>query len=136
MNLEKEEFLFKTYPNLFPGGRNVDMRESLMRFGFPGDGWFDIINDLCKKLTETGYHMKVVQVKEKFGTLRFYVDIESNEKEVVDKIHDLIGDAEILTEKTCEMCGAPAKLRTGGWWRTTCDKCEEEREAKRKDQKW
>lgn len=58
-----------------------------------------------------------VQVKEKFGCLRFYVDNAT----IVH--HKLIAMAENLSSKTCDVCGAPAtpkKVHTG-WISTRCD---------------
>ena len=61
---------------------NGDVRHTLMPFGFQcGDGWFDILWRLCVDLEplvaelekETGDRFEVVQVKQKVGTLRFYV---------------------------------------------------------------
>ena len=58
----------------------------------------------------------VAQVKEKFGTLRYYTS-GSN-----DKIRQLIHDAEERSAETCEVCGKPGKLITGGWLKTLCTK--------------
>ncbi len=58
---------------------------------------------------------QAVQVKEKFGTLRFYVD-GGNERSWT-----LIELAEGMSERTCEVCGAPGTIRRGGWIRTLCD---------------
>lgn len=56
-----------------------------------------------------------VQVKEKFGTLRFYID-GGNEV-----IHALIGMAESMSARTCEKCGSPGRLRGKTWLYTACD---------------
>lgn len=125
MTKEKEDYLFKTYPALFPGGADVSSSESLMCYGFPGDGWFDIINDLCERLTDTKIKLKVCQVKEKFGELRFYVDYD-NVNDIDYKLaEDLINTACAKSSITCEVCGKPAKLYNGSWWRTHCNECEE-----------
>lgn len=55
------------------------------------------------------------QVKEKFGTLRFYVN---GSDEYVD---GAISMAEHMSAKTCEICGQSGKIRNGGWVRTLCD---------------
>jgi hypothetical protein len=55
------------------------------------------------------------QVKEKFGTLRFYY---SGGDETVDGIERM---AESMSAVTCETCGAPGKTRSGGWIQTLCD---------------
>lgn len=57
------------------------------------------------------------QVKEKFGTLRFYMSCET------DEMSELIDRAEELSAKICETCGAPGELRNDGWLRTMCDDC-------------
>ena len=54
------------------------------------------------------------QVKEKFGTLRFYFT-GSREFDA------LVEMAEELSATTCEECGAFGSLREGGWIRTLCD---------------
>jgi uncharacterized Zn finger protein (UPF0148 family) len=54
-------------------------------------------------------------VKEKFGTLRFYVDGGTPE------MHNYIEFAEAMTRITCEVCGNPGISRTGGWIRVLCD---------------
>jgi hypothetical protein len=40
-----------------------------------------------------------------------------------------------LSYTICEECGAPGKLRGGGWMRTLCDKHEEERQSRYKEMK-
>ena len=56
-----------------------------------------------------------VQVKEKFGGLRFYVD------RATEQHYDFISVAESMSYRTCEECGAPGKRYTDGWHRTLCD---------------
>ena len=56
-----------------------------------------------------------VQVKEKFGGLRFYVE------RATDKQYDYITFAESMSYRTCEQCGNTGKLYTNGWHRTLCE---------------
>jgi hypothetical protein len=65
------------------------------------------------------------QVKEKFGTLRFYYSGGD------DYISGLVSMAESMTGVTCEECGNPGTSRGGGWIHTYCGACEEKREADR-----
>lgn len=59
------------------------------------------------------------QVKEKYGTLSFYMTHGT------DEIFDLIGDAERKSAKVCEDCGKKGKLRTDrSWIKTLCSKCD------------
>lgn len=80
---------------------------------------------LLKKLVITNCYtgLAVQQVKEKFGTLRYYCNGSDN----VDRLINL---AEILSAMTCENCGKYGKIRQGGWIRTLCDDCDRKRTEK------
>jgi hypothetical protein len=56
-----------------------------------------------------------VQVKEKFGGLRFYVQAAT------DKHYQYISFAESMSYRTCDQCGNPGKTYTDGWHTTLCD---------------
>ena len=96
------------------------------------DGWFDLIHDLSEKLNklilkipeEQHEYIKATQVKEKFGTLRFYMSTG------IDKIFDLIKVAEKKSAKICEICGQIGQVRTGagGWLITLCNDCYKKRQ--------
>ena len=66
------------------------------------------------------------QVKEKFGTLRFYYTGGD------EYISGLVSMAEAMSGVTCEECSAPAETHGPGWIRTMCEPCEEKRELARK----
>lgn len=126
MTPEHEAALFADFPDIFPGGRDVDMRENLMCFGFEcADGWAGLIRKACRSIQaildadpslKPGF--RAVQVKEKFGGLRFYVDGGTY---ALDAILDA---AEEESLRTCEACGAVGKtLSRGGWYKTLCPVC-------------
>jgi hypothetical protein len=76
MKESNENTLVKRFPKIFKDYR-TDPRQSPMAFGFEcGDGWFQLIYDLCSDIEsickESGIEVTAVQVKEKFGGLRFY----------------------------------------------------------------
>jgi len=86
-----------------------------------GDGWYDLIYELSvriEKLIETNVLSKdiaVYQVKEKYGTLRFYTSFYTKE------LDELIEDAEERSKTTCEMCGKTGTTReVNGWLSTLC----------------
>ena len=62
------------------------------------------------------------QVKEKFGTLRFYVTGGD------DMIRGMIWFAESMSGRICETCGAPVKRQGQGYIYTACDKHSKESE--------
>ena len=86
-----------------------------------GDGWFDIVDELATEIEQAcataGNPLpKVLQVKEKLGTLRFYV------RNASDEVRAMIELAVERSAVTCEDCGAPGRLRRSrGWMRTLCD---------------
>jgi hypothetical protein len=123
MKLELEEKLIKDFPMLYRD-HNASMQTTCMCWGFScGDGWYDLIYDLSKALTEYAelkkFEIIVVQVKEKYGTLRFYVQGEDH------IISALIGHAVNQSRHTCEECGKYGSLRGLGWVQTLCDECAE-----------
>ena len=68
-----------------------------------------------KKFDET--HCPVAaQVKEKYGTLRFYVN------GATDAQYNYIDFAELMSGRTCEECGKPGQTYYMGWHRTLCEK--------------
>jgi len=79
VNSELDKKLVEKYPDIFRDRRG-NPRETLMCWGFEcGDGWYNIIDTLCNNIQ---MHVNIkqcapvvaTQVKEKFGTLRFYYD--------------------------------------------------------------
>ena len=74
------------------------------------------IDDAKVRMDEEAAKVPVaVQVKEKFGGLRFYVQAAT------DKHYQYISFAESMSYRTCEECGSPGKTYTDGWHTTLCD---------------
>jgi hypothetical protein len=81
-------------------------------------GWHDLVMACALKLESLNCGVEAVQIKEKFGTLRFYIE-KGNAS-----VNKAIAEAEALASKTCEYCGAPGELRTDkSWWKTMCFDC-------------
>lgn len=124
MRQQLDDLLCERYPVIFQN-RYRDMQHTAMCWGFDcGDGWFDLLDSLCKMIT---HHLTynadkdtppviADQVKEKYGTLRFYAHGG-------DKTTDAyIEFAEYLSGLTCEVCGKPGKLnKDNTWLKTTCE---------------
>jgi len=121
---ELQERLFKKYPKIFRQ-KDLPMTETAMCWGIDcGDGWFWLIDKLCEYLQfqtdENGWpQVEAVQVKEKFGGLRFYIGSGSSE------IFEVISFAESLSESICEDCGSIRDVgqTEGGWVWTLCAEC-------------
>lgn len=135
MKQELDEQLCKSYPKMMVN-RNLPMTETCMCWGFEcGDGWFNILNQLMGNIQhhidwknrngEVVPQVTLDQVKEKFGTLRFYYTGGD------DYIRGMVTMAEAMSGTTCEGCGNSGERRGGGWVRTICNTCEEKRDAMR-----
>lgn len=123
MKKELDDKLCAKYPKIF-ANRGGDKRDTCMYWGFTcGDGWYGIIDQLCNNLqwnTDNNNQPQVVaaQVKEKFGTLNFYVESATPEQRAV------IGFAEQLSAHICEFCGTNQNMgKTTGWLRNICEDC-------------
>lgn len=120
MSPELDAILCDKYPKIF-AQRELPMNETVMCWGFScDDGWFTLIDVLCELLqnetdTNGAPQLQAVQVKEKYGGLRFYTTRST------DVQHAFIDMASVLSMRTCEVCGAPGKLSVqGGWDATRC----------------
>lgn len=129
MNEANTQKLYQEFPRLYRDA-HAEMKTTAMCWGFEcGDGWFRLIYDLSAAIEAEASKLgldpdseawpKAAQVKEKFGTLRFYL------RGHTDSIHELIKQAEEKSEHTCEKCGLSGTLRTHGWHHVSCDRCED-----------
>jgi len=122
MDKELDDRLVEEFPNLYRN-RYGDPMYTCMVWGFPGNGWFQLIYDLSAKLEKLILQIPeperelycAAQCKEKFGGLRFYMD------GATDEMQALIREAENLSWHICEECGAKGERRGGGWIKVLCD---------------
>lgn len=125
MRDDLEKKLYEKYPKIFRQ-KDLPMSDTCMCWGVcVGEGWFNIIDTLCmnmqnhisrKKCTQ----VEAVQVKEKFGGLRFYY---SGGDEYIKGAVDM---AEALSYCTCEKCGGFGTQNKTGWIKTLCTSCRSE----------
>lgn len=106
------------------------------------DGWKNIILDLDRQLAYLDPNYEFQQVKEKFGTLRFYYGTIVEDKTVQEIMDTLVRHAEMMSAKVCEVCGNSSWIQRahwgnkfddtavlketvrGGWLKTICDSCD------------
>ena len=122
MNIKNTKYLLKKYPNLY-AQYYWDKSQTCMCWGFPGDGWLKLIDNLSRRLTKLDPDgtLQAEQVKEKFGGLRFYYGGRVRTKKVADEIRHLVNEAEEKSFHLCEECGKKGKIRNDiGWYRTLC----------------
>lgn len=148
MHTEKEQTLVSRYPDIFRD-YNGDPKQTCMAWGFEcGDGWFDLIDAICKAIqNQTEYANRLwpnlkfavvaAQVKEKYGTLRFYneflyaSDLEEHDREklerCINQINGMISFAEFMSGRICEVCGQKGTLDGSSFPRCRCKDCETKR---------
>ena len=113
--LEAQKRLEEKFPKMFSGkygGLEI------------GPGWVSLVELLCtyiqghadweQKRNPDFQQVTVEQIKEKFGTLRFYY---SGGDEYVS---GLVSLAEGMSAHICEVCGNNGKLIKGSWLKTRC----------------
>ncbi len=113
------------------GGHEDVLRSLLMRIpdGWGrwiscGSGWYPILARLDDRLRAIDPDYEVYQIKEKFGTLRFYWSGCGGAAS-----REAVADAEAESARTCELCSTPARLKVSptGWYRTLCEACSAQR---------
>jgi hypothetical protein len=126
MKTELQNQLVEKYPEFFTYLKDHTEGPIMpMSFGFEcNDGWFTLIDTLMESIQNyvkwnlKGEEIQLIQVKEKFGGLRFYINGGN------DMIRGMIWYAEALSNKTCEFCGTTNNIGwTQGWVFTICKDC-------------
>jgi len=135
MNWDLNIALSEKYPKIFPYSEF---------YIACGDGWYHILDTMCaaiqahiddrnanrttvnlvtgeKEILPPIPQVVAIQIKEKFAGLRFYYDGGD------EYINGLVQMAELMCERTCEVCGDRGKLYTTGWHKTLCEKHAKER---------
>jgi len=138
--------LIESHPRLFRG-------QAPAIPSYVSAGWYALIDTLCSDIetvlgSEACVYFEVRQIKQKFGTLRFYyrlgecvdihVDVMSSQgrqhfvgrqagNDKVQEVHaarvrELVDTTCAASESVCEKCGASAQLHDlGGYLTTLCD---------------
>lgn len=91
-----------------------------------GDGWYFLLDSIAGLITKGDSGAVTGQVKEKFGTLRFYYAHGRSETaehyKYAKYARGVVMMAEYLSGSICEECGAPGSLYGGGWYSARCDR--------------
>lgn len=106
------------------------------------DGWKNIVEDVDRMLSTLDPDYEIHQIKEKFGTLRYYYGTTVEDETIQEIMDAIISYAEMLSGKVCEGCGNSSYTQKtrwgnkfdftavlkdgGGWIKTICDSCDTE----------
>jgi len=90
-------------------------------------GWYPLVIATDAQLTRLDPHYQVLQIKEKFGTLRYYCQDSGDDPdpELLDAMDAITDDAERASALICERCGAAGILHRSHRIRvkTLCNTC-------------
>ena len=126
MNDSNTQFLKETFPTFYKDNFFFEC----------GDGWTDLLFKLGAFVTNRTKNCMAVQIKEKFGLLRIYIDFDVNglgeclvEPDIQDEIYNYIHELEIQSRDICEDCGTilnesnRVAKRNAYWLANICQNC-------------
>jgi hypothetical protein len=117
--------LVARYPGLF----DVPIGGRVLAPGSPtcGDGWRDLVERTVRRIADaasgapSGSMLSIVQIKEKFGTARFYWSGTGLDDATMAAVEEAVALGEARSACTCETCGEPGRLHDWkGWLLTAC----------------
>jgi hypothetical protein len=108
MDPELDRTLCRRYPEIFADRHGLVFQSAMGRGFEVGSGWYALIDLLCAALQREhdrngAPQIVAIQVKEKFGGLRFRV------REASRCQRAMIACAEQLSMRLCEICGKPGR---------------------------
>lgn len=132
--IEKNKELCKKYPFLIPRNRWTgevveDYDYSYTELDAMPDGWRKVFGErMCEEIKkeldklpeEDRLKYRILQIKEKYGYLRWYSNWHTN------KISKIVHKYEDLSKQTCIKCGAAATKVSLGWVSPWCEECAKE----------
>ena len=114
-----------------------------------GAGWWPTIIAASEKIEKVldeypGWRLCTLQLKEKFGGLRWYTRLVHDEAGEADddeqlttpdglyeRLYAITRAAAEEADRLCEVCGKPGETRSGGWIKTLCDEHAEQRKKRK-----
>jgi hypothetical protein len=105
LQLQVAKLIDKFLPNYY---KSVDVDE----------GWYQIVVDCDKDLTQIDPDYQIAQIKQKFGGLRYYFTPSQSDKS--KEMQKVIAKYEAIAKITCEATGNPGVLMRSksGWYKT------------------
>jgi len=144
---EFDNFMCQKFPVLF-AQRNQSPTETCMYWGFDiGRGWYPLLHEMCEKIMVIckayNWRVEFVQIKEKYGSGRFYFNsmgtndnIDINESDLIDElINDIVHNYEEISGHVCAETGKwyDETISIGGWVYDCCAEAIIERDPERRE---
>lgn len=98
-------------------------------------GWLPLLEHAVAGLAGLMQHpehrlaaLRIIQIKEKFGALRFYIE-PTGSRRAIASASQIVDWAELNSQNRCMLTGMPGALRRGDWFLTLSDKAVRLRDA-------
>jgi hypothetical protein len=123
MHEELSKKLIKAFPIFF----NMSRKNTFGYYGFQiSDGWYKLVYELAEKIDAQAKLENLSkkdwptcsQIKEKFGTLRIYINCKS------DAFQGIKQEYEAKSALICKQCGNLGKVYDNNCMRVLCKNCE------------
>ena len=102
--------------------RNSDWVDPLPR-PVCGPGWTALIELAFEKMADVvrpaGCRVTVAFTEQKYGSLR--IEALASDPTIQADVEQILLDAEDASERTCELCGKPGRMRGQEWLVVRCD---------------
>lgn len=114
-----EKYPFLRVKDAFGQGNWSDCWLDDIEIGWRNAFGEQLCDELLEALTEEGNldNFEFLQIKEKFGALRFYATGYG------EKARNVLEKYEELSKYICGLCGKPAKFISTGWYFPFCEDC-------------
>lgn len=116
------DILSITYPHLFIAGS--------LPYGLQvSNGWMNLLEILFSRIDTIleeapAAKFEVLQIKEKFGTLRFYYRLDGASDAVATALRQAVDATASASAFCCELCGVLGSLESrNGWMSVRCSLC-------------
>ncbi|AWB33971.1 hypothetical protein [Orrella marina] len=92
-------------------------------------GWAQLLSLLAARIntileSDPDATMRISQIKEKFGELRFYYQLSNASETTHEAVREAVDAACDASTSVCEICGRPGTSgNRSGWWRVRCPPC-------------
>ena len=129
----KYPFLRVSNNSVYPWLTEEDSWVDEIPIGWRDSFFEDMCDDLIAALGNYINEFEIIQLKEKYGSMRLYwnwknenVFTEEQIHNLTNTIEDVISKYETISYHTCVRCGEPSTGYTKPWILPVCDDCDKE----------
>ena len=126
----KYPFLHVSNNSVYPWLTEKNSWADEIPIGWRGSFFENMCDDLISALRDYVDNFEIIQLKEKYGSMRLYwnwkdenIFTEEQIHNLTNTIRDVISKYEAISYHTCVRCGKPSTGYTKPWILPVCEKC-------------